>query len=221
MSSMAIDRRHFLIGTALTFAAASASRAFAGMLDDEHGIGRRRRRSHRRLPPPRRHILGRRADARRHGAARAAARRPRPRHRARPCQRPGRRVRAPARIVRARFRYPRTAREPVLFTTPANRHFYGHGVFSRDGRLLYATEHDNETRDGLIGVYNADRRLQAHRRDPDLRHRPARGDPAQPTARRSPSPTAASKRTSRRGARSSISIPCSPRSPSSTAPTAG
>ena len=46
-------------------------------------------------------------------------------------------------------------RAPVLFTTPANRHFYGHGVFSRDGRLLYATEHDNETRDGLIGVYNA------------------------------------------------------------------
>ena len=46
-------------------------------------------------------------------------------------------------------------REPVLFTTPANRHFYGHGVFSRDGRLLYATEHDNETRAGLIGVYDA------------------------------------------------------------------
>ncbi len=43
----------------------------------------------------------------------------------------------------------------MLFTTPANRHFYGHGVFSRDGRLLYATEHDNETRAGLIGVYNA------------------------------------------------------------------
>lgn len=46
-------------------------------------------------------------------------------------------------------------REPVLFTTPPNRHFYGHGVFSADGRLLYATEHDNETRDGLIGVYRA------------------------------------------------------------------
>lgn len=43
---------------------------------------------------------------------------------------------------------------PSLFTTPANRHFYGHGVFSRDGRLLYATEHDNDTRDGLIGVYD-------------------------------------------------------------------
>ncbi|KWT69435.1 putative exported protein [Hyphomicrobium sulfonivorans] len=43
---------------------------------------------------------------------------------------------------------------PSVFTTPANRHFYGHGVFSRDGRLLYATEHDNDTRDGLIGVYD-------------------------------------------------------------------
>jgi hypothetical protein len=46
-------------------------------------------------------------------------------------------------------------REPALFTTPANRHFYGHGAFSRDGRLLYATEHDNDTREGLIGVYDA------------------------------------------------------------------
>ncbi len=49
----------------------------------------------------------------------------------------------------------RGRREPLLFTTPANRHFYGHGVFSPDGRLLYATEHDNETRQGLIGIYSA------------------------------------------------------------------
>jgi uncharacterized protein len=45
-------------------------------------------------------------------------------------------------------------RAPVLFTTPANRHFYGHGVFSRDGRLLYGTEHDNATRQGLLGIYD-------------------------------------------------------------------
>jgi hypothetical protein len=49
----------------------------------------------------------------------------------------------------------RRQREPVLFTTPPNRHFYGHGVFSPDGRLLYATEHDNDTRQGLLGVYSA------------------------------------------------------------------
>jgi hypothetical protein len=46
-------------------------------------------------------------------------------------------------------------RAPILFTTPPTRHLYGHGVFSRDGRLLYATEHDNATRDGLIGIYDA------------------------------------------------------------------
>jgi len=46
-------------------------------------------------------------------------------------------------------------REPVLFPTPKNRHFYGHGVFSADGRLLYATEHDHDTRQGLLGIYNA------------------------------------------------------------------
>jgi hypothetical protein len=49
----------------------------------------------------------------------------------------------------------RGRREPALFTTPANRHFYGHGTFSHDGRLLYATEHDNDTRAGVIGVYDA------------------------------------------------------------------
>ncbi|MCK5089065.1 MAG: DUF1513 domain-containing protein, partial [Hyphomicrobiaceae bacterium] len=45
-------------------------------------------------------------------------------------------------------------RKPTLITTPKNRHFYGHGAFSADGRLLYATEHDSDTRHGLLGVYN-------------------------------------------------------------------
>lgn len=40
-------------------------------------------------------------------------------------------------------------------TTPDNRHFYGHGVFSPDGRLLYATENDFEGERGVIGVYDA------------------------------------------------------------------
>ena len=39
--------------------------------------------------------------------------------------------------------------------TPADRHFYGHGVFSRDGRLLYATENDFGGERGVIGVYDA------------------------------------------------------------------
>ena len=46
-------------------------------------------------------------------------------------------------------------REPVAFAPAPERHFYGHGVFSRDGRVLYATEHDAETGDGVIGAYDA------------------------------------------------------------------
>src|SRR5262245_44677958 len=30
--------------------------------------------------------------------------------------------------------------EPVVFAAPAGRHFYGHGVFASEGRLLLATE---------------------------------------------------------------------------------
>ncbi|MBL8566641.1 MAG: DUF1513 domain-containing protein [Hyphomicrobiaceae bacterium] len=49
----------------------------------------------------------------------------------------------------------RGVRPAVVFETPPARHFYGHGVFSADGRLLYATENDFE-RDGrgVLGVYD-------------------------------------------------------------------
>ena len=40
---------------------------------------------------------------------------------------------------------------------PADRHFYGHGVFGLNGRLLYATENDFEGERGVIGVYDATR----------------------------------------------------------------
>jgi hypothetical protein len=43
------------------------------------------------------------------------------------------------------------------FWAPADRHFYGHGVFSPDGRLLYATENDFEAGRGVIGVYDTGR----------------------------------------------------------------
>lgn len=43
---------------------------------------------------------------------------------------------------------------PKVFRTPADRHFYGHGVFSNDGRLLYATENDFDNARGLIGIYD-------------------------------------------------------------------
>src|ERR1700753_1962327 len=34
---------------------------------------------------------------------------------------------------------PWTRSEPIVITSAENRHFYGHGVFSPDGRLLYAS----------------------------------------------------------------------------------
>ena len=40
--------------------------------------------------------------------------------------------------------------------TPIDRHFYGHGVFSRDGARLYATENDFGAKRGVIGVYDAE-----------------------------------------------------------------
>lgn len=46
------------------------------------------------------------------------------------------------------------AREPVVFTSPEGRHFYGHGVFSPDGQLAYAPENDFENVRGVIGVYD-------------------------------------------------------------------
>lgn len=45
--------------------------------------------------------------------------------------------------------------EPVMITSVPGRHFFGHGVFSPDGKLLYATENDYENAAGLIGVYDA------------------------------------------------------------------
>lgn len=41
------------------------------------------------------------------------------------------------------------------FGTPDDRHFFGHGVFSPDGTLLYATENDYRGERGVIGVYDA------------------------------------------------------------------
>ncbi len=44
--------------------------------------------------------------------------------------------------------------EPTVFTPQEGRHFFGHGAFSRDGRRLFVSEHDIDTGDGLIGVYD-------------------------------------------------------------------
>lgn len=44
---------------------------------------------------------------------------------------------------------------PVTVTSVEGRHFYGHGAFSADGKLLFATENDFEAARGVIGIYDA------------------------------------------------------------------
>jgi uncharacterized protein len=50
---------------------------------------------------------------------------------------------------------PLDRRPPVWFVSKPDRHFFGHGVFSTDGRLLYTTENDYERVAGVIGVRDA------------------------------------------------------------------
>lgn len=49
---------------------------------------------------------------------------------------------------------------PLTITSAPGRHFFGHGVFSPDGRLLYATENDFDAARGVIGIYDASDRFQ-------------------------------------------------------------
>jgi hypothetical protein len=44
---------------------------------------------------------------------------------------------------------------PVTIAAASGRHFYGHGTFSPDGALLYATENDFDNAAGMIGIYDA------------------------------------------------------------------
>ncbi len=37
---------------------------------------------------------------------------------------------------------------------PKDRHYFGHGAYSRDGSILYAAENDYENERGVIGVYD-------------------------------------------------------------------
>jgi hypothetical protein len=50
---------------------------------------------------------------------------------------------------------PTDGRAPVWFTAKPDRHFFGHGVFSADGKLLYTTENDYQKAQGIIGVRDA------------------------------------------------------------------
>ncbi len=44
--------------------------------------------------------------------------------------------------------------EPQVLTSIEGRHFYGHGCFSPDGRLVYAVENDYDAVRGVLGVYD-------------------------------------------------------------------
>lgn len=50
---------------------------------------------------------------------------------------------------------PGNGSEPAWFASRPDRHFFGHGVFSADGRLLYTTEFDYANAQGIIGVRDA------------------------------------------------------------------
>ncbi|MBX5092047.1 DUF1513 domain-containing protein [Rhizobium lentis] len=50
---------------------------------------------------------------------------------------------------------PRNKGEPVVINSREGRHFYGHGAFSPDGRILYASENDFDGNRGMIGLYDA------------------------------------------------------------------
>lgn len=45
--------------------------------------------------------------------------------------------------------------EPQTIASIEGRHFFGHGVFSPDGALLYATENDFDNAAGMVGIYDA------------------------------------------------------------------
>lgn len=45
--------------------------------------------------------------------------------------------------------------EPVAIAAAHGRHFFGHGIFTPDGRLMLATENDYEAGEGIVGIYDA------------------------------------------------------------------
>ncbi len=49
----------------------------------------------------------------------------------------------------------RDARRLVTLPLPADRHFFGHGVFCAEGERLFTTENDFDRGRGVIGVYDA------------------------------------------------------------------
>jgi len=50
--------------------------------------------------------------------------------------------------------WPGSARPMQTLAAEPGRHFYGHGCFSADGRLLYAVENDYAQARGVVGIYD-------------------------------------------------------------------
>lgn len=50
----------------------------------------------------------------------------------------------------------RDGREPQVVNSAEDRHFYGHAVYSPDGRWLYTTENDYANARGVIGIRDSD-----------------------------------------------------------------
>jgi uncharacterized protein len=44
---------------------------------------------------------------------------------------------------------------PRTIQSQPGRHFFGHGAFSPDGRLLFASENDFDNATGMVGIYDA------------------------------------------------------------------
>ena len=69
-------------------------------------------------------------------------------------RRPRGRLRPASLHLSRRLRSRRRAARRSCSPAPAERHFYGHGVFASDDRLLLATENDYDNGRGVIGVYD-------------------------------------------------------------------
>ncbi|NQV98765.1 MAG: DUF1513 domain-containing protein [Rhodospirillales bacterium] len=65
----------------------------------------------------------------------------------------GQEICMPARRPGSHFIILNGQKSPMVVAAAAGRHFYGHGVYSTDGRYLYLTENDYAGRRGVIGIY--------------------------------------------------------------------
>ena len=144
MNSMAIDRRTFLLGTLAALPAGAATRALGTVAEDIAFMSAAKRgdgfavlllsadgRILREVP-----LSARGHDIAVHAASGEAVVFAR---------RPG--TFAVALDLAGR-------RTPQIFNAHDGRHFYGHGAFSADGRLIYVSENDIDKGQGVIGVYD-------------------------------------------------------------------